>query len=257
MIHFSPIRSLMQANETEEVEKNLITIGIVGGSILSCICVMIIIARIYNECQKCRLEDQERKYADWTDGDGLLPEFSQLQVKPTRRNPLHIAIQVENMALVRALVGGKVQSCDHVDGLGHYALYYAAQTGSLEMVKYIAKNTPKDFSPEGRTPLHVAAQREDFRMLSYLVQKFPQMQMNKDYGKSYLKELCVTWIGADYPQPCLKSGRKYSEFIHKHKALIPNELLEGLLFPYRDLSKEEVSIEMVSLDQEDESLLTV
>lgn len=253
-----PVRSLMQTQEETTDKDYYINLGIGVGTFLAAILALSILSCLYGNWKDRRLEDQKRKYADWTEEDGIFPEFYCSSVKPSRKNPLNLAIEMKNLPLVKKLVENRIQSCNALDGLGHYALYYAAGTGSKEIVSYIADHTPDDFRPEGRSPLHVAAANADFPILDFLVNKFPELQSNIDLsGKTYLKELCVNWIGVNYRQPCPEAGRNFSEFIYAHHHEIPKELLEELLFPFRDLSQEQVSIQIEPLDEEDPELLEV
>lgn len=248
MQHIPPERVLMQTRNYVLEDEDTPAILIGSGVFLAAILALAALACYYSRWQYQRLENQKRKYADWTKSDGILPEFHQLQDKPSRGNPLHLAIQAKNLPLVQALIERKIQFCDHVNQLGHYALYYAAGKGSLKMARYVAEHTPKDFRPEGRSPLHEAARKEDYRMLSYLVKNFPEWQENRDgFGNTYLKELSIRWIGTNYAKPHRKAGQKYSAFIDAHQQQIPKELLQGLLFPYRDLSDEEVAIDLSSV----------
>lgn len=248
MVTFSPGRSLMQVNNDEQLgtyEKGFL-IGF-GVLIVTGIAVMIFTCARFTRRQRVN-EEQNKEYANWTTVDDIPESFKQLEVRTTYRNPLHIAIQVKNLPLVQELVEKKIQSCAHRDLQGNYALHHAARSGSIEMVRYIAGHTPADFRPAGRSPLHAAAERSDLKILSYLIQKFPEMQMNKAWGKSYLHTLCVENTGMDYPRPGLRNEWKVIEFIHVHKPLIPNELFTGALLPFKDFNREASSIEMTSLE---------
>lgn len=226
-------------------ERNLLIIF--GTVMITGIALMIFTCARFTRRQRVN-EEQNKEYANWTIVDDIPESFKQLEVRTTYRNPLHIAIRVKNLPLVQELVEKKIQSCTHRDLQGNYALHHAARSGSIEMVRYIAGHTPADFRPAGRSPLHAAAERSDLKILSYLIQKFPEMQMNKAWGKSYLHTLCVDYTGMDYPRPGLRNEWKLIEFIHVHKPLIPNELFTGTLLPFKDFNREASSIEMTSLE---------
>lgn len=248
MVTFSPGRSLMQVNDEESLgtlEKGILIgfgVFIVTGlalTILSC---------LYFS-RKMRIErEQNNEYANWTSVDDIPESFKQMEVHSSRRNPLHIAIQVKNLPLVQELVEKKIQSCTYRDRDGSYALHHAAESGSIEMLRYIARHIPDDFRPVGRSPLHVAAEKRDFTALSYLIQKFPELQKNQDWRESYLDTLCVQYIGMNTPVAGIRNDWKMVEFIHVHKSLIPKELFKGVLLPFRDFDREASSIEMTALE---------
>jgi hypothetical protein len=220
--------------------------------------VFMIMACTYQRIQDHRIAKQDRKYANWTDREGVWEEFSQTEVKPTSRNPLHIAICVKNLPLVKKLVGDGYQRCDFINRNGLYALHFASASHSMEILKYIAEHTPYNFRPEGHSPLHVAAGEEDFDALGYLIETFPELQKNRDsFRANYLEVLCVDTIGSDYLRRCLNTDPKYGRFIEAHRKHIPKELFQGLLTPYRDFSQDQVAIEMDAVDSETKGLLQV
>jgi hypothetical protein len=249
-----PVRSLMQVKEGSNEDEKFRNLLIGGGAVLAVMMVFFIFASVY-ACQRhCRHNSQNRKYSNWTEAEGVLEEFHSPEV--SHRNPLLVAIEVKNVPLVRELVGKGTQSCTYIDRAGNYALLAAAGTRSQSMVKYIAEHTPSDFRPHGRSPLHEAAYHEDLEILSFLIQKFPDLQRNRDGGgNSYLQELCVEWTGSNVPQPRLKQGKKYLQFIDIHRKFIPTDLFKGTLEPYRDLKDEEITIKMASIDSDSEALL--
>lgn len=246
----------MQAKEDDfKVGPHLL---ILPGVMVGVTIAFLLIACLYAELRDRKVATLKMKYANWTDQDGLLPEFSEKEVNPGRRNPLHIAIQVKNLPLVKKLVEGSYQKCDHIDRDGLYALHFAAASQSMEMIKYIAEHTPKDFRPQGHSPLHVAARNEDFNALGYLIENFPELQKNIDWSKSsYLEVLCVKRVGVYSEHASLKCHSRYGEFIHKHRRLIPHDLFVGSLTPYRDFSQDQVAIEMQPMPSENVALLKV
>lgn len=256
MIQFPERRSLMQVEDDDAKKTVDLMIGL--GAFVAVMTALTIIACLYHRLQVRKVDAQDRKYANWTEQDGVWEEFSEKEVNPGRRNPLHIAIRVKNLPLVKKLVEGGYQKCDHIDRDGLYALHIAAASRSMKMLKYIAEHTPKEFRPKGSSPLHAAARNEDFNALSYLIKNFPEFQKNRDrYRETYLEVLCLDYIGSDDLRRCLNTDPKYGKFIQTHRKHIPNELFQGLLTPYRDFSRDQVEIDMDTLDSDRKALLKV
>ena len=158
MIQFPQARVLMQADQRDDKISPNVMIGV--GGLFCMMTALLILACSCRRRVNRKLEEQNRKYKNWTASDGSWSEFSELAVKPQNRNPLHIAIIVNNFPLVKKLVGEGYQKCDYVDQNGLYALHFAAASRSKELLSYIAEHTPKEFRPEGHSPLHVAASND-------------------------------------------------------------------------------------------------
>lgn len=236
MVYFPAPRQLMQVQEEPSLEYELKTLGISFAATFGVGLALFVLIRIWWSHRASGMEEQNRKFSNWTSKDALLPEFSEKRLTPGGRNPLHIAIEIENLPLVKRMVEDKLQSCSFVDESEKYALHYAAASGSMELVEYISDKTPKDFRPKGPTPLHTAVKLKDFQVLSYLVRHYPELQLNWDKDrKTYMDYLC---LGGDGNRNALITDRACIRFIKEHEDILPESFLNRIWVPFRKPSKQ-------------------
>ncbi|XP_044131117.1 receptor-interacting serine/threonine-protein kinase 4-like [Bufo gargarizans] len=106
------------------------------------------------------------------------------EVDSKGRTPLHVACQHGQESIVRLFIrrGADI----NVPGLGNWvSLHYAAWQGHLNIVKLLAKQCKANLNcqtSDGRTPLHLAAQRGHYRVARILVElgcdvNIPNMQL--------------------------------------------------------------------------------
>lgn len=137
----------------------------------------------------------------------LLQAFKQWTVDSTMqfhehysegRNPLQIAAEVNNVALVRHLLKNGNTALFHEDRLQNTALHYAAAFSQLDIVQLIAEQEGLSRLPQNefhQTPLHIAGYRAknpaERKVLTYLLGKCTKEdQLVQDRaGNTYLNVL--------------------------------------------------------------------
>ena len=87
-------------------------------------------------------------------------------------NPLHLAVDVGNLDVVKMLVESNILRSSAEDQEGNTPLHHAALHGHLSVAVYLANVANHHVSPKnkrGETPLHLAAKQGHFAMLKFLV----------------------------------------------------------------------------------------
>ena len=102
---------------------------------------------------------------------------------------LHVAVYVENIALVKLLISHFKQkkiSVDQKDNPGHTPLHHAAEKGNLKLVTLLqeAGADVNNCGHDGSTPIFMASQEGHYRVVEYLLRQGADMEIARKDGTS-------------------------------------------------------------------------